>query len=129
MPPRRLRYQTILGMTTRRARSEAIHWTKKREPNVSCPRKPIAYHAATDEKRLFIGHPPNLVTQHPRLEPADSEEIANPSEEAVPHAIFRNTLLPRTVPPPHLHHPRAPKLAKSPKESVRAHEKPEYLQG
>src|SRR5258708_38234040 len=115
-------------MTGRQAGPEPNHWTKTPEPNVSRPRKPIAYHPATDEKRLFISHPPNLVTQHPRLEPADSKEIANPSEEAVPHTIFRNTVLPRTVPHRHLDHARAAKLAERRKESVRAHEERDALE-
>jgi len=69
------------------------------------------------------------VTQHPRLEPADSKEIANPSEEAVPHTIFRNTVLPRTVPHRNLDHARAAKLAERRKESVRAHEERDALEG
>src|SRR2546426_2053217 len=115
-------------MMTRRARSEAIHWTKKREPNVSCPRKPIAYHVATDEKRLFMSHPPNLVTQHPRFEPADSDEVANSTKEPVSHAILGYAMAPRAMPHRHLDDPSAAELAERGKEPMRAGEEREVFE-
>src|SRR5258706_14426348 len=108
MPPRRLRYQNTLGMMTLRARSEAIHCTKKREPKVICPRKPTAYHAATGAERLLMGHPPNFVTQHPSLEPPNAEEIADPPEEAVVHPPAREPPPPRALSHRHLRARRAP---------------------
>src|SRR5258705_1474562 len=123
-PPRRLRYQNNFGMVTRRARSEAIHWTKKREPNVSWPRKPIVYQIATGVRRLwFIGQPPYLVTQHPCLEPAYTDEIAYPSNETIPHSVLRTTVLPRPVTDRQLRDPRAAELAERREESVGALEK------
>src|SRR5690242_19763314 len=128
-PPRRLRYQNVRGMMTRRARSDTIHCTKKREPNVTWPRKPIAYHRATDEKRLsLIRHPPNLVAKHPRLEPADSQEIADSPEEAVPHPVFRDAVPARPVEHRDFRHARAPELTEGRKEAMGPHEERQPIQ-
>src|SRR5258706_14014264 len=102
MPPRRLRYQNTLGMMTLRARSEAIHCTKKREPKAICPRKPTAYHAATGAERILMGHLPNFVTEHPSLEPPNAEENPDPPEEAETHPPSLDPQTPGSSP---LRHP------------------------
>src|SRR5258706_2223990 len=129
MPPRRLKYQNTLGMMTGRARSDAIHWTKKRDPNVSWPRKPITYQSATCESRSwFMGHPPDLVTEHSRLEPANSKEVANPPKEAVPHPVLRDAVTPGPMPDRHLGDPGSLKLAEGRQEAVRADEERDPFQ-
>src|SRR5258706_9461680 len=127
-PPRRLRYQNSFGMITRRARSETIHWMKKREPKMICPRKPTAYQAAFGETALIMRAPPDLVPQQPGLEPANSEQIAQTAKETVPHPIFGNASLARTMKHRHLDHARTAELAERGKESVRADEERQILQ-
>src|SRR5437868_4458022 len=117
-------------MMTRRARSETIHWTKKREPNVTCPRKPIVYHRATEARRLWlIRDPPDPVTQHPRLEPPHAQKVANPSEEAVPDTVLRVAVSARPVAHGNLRHTRAAELAERGKEAMRAREERQSFQG
>src|SRR5947207_10266110 len=115
-------------MITRRARSDTIHWMKNREPKTSCPRKPTAYQAAVGETALTMRHPPDFVPQQPRLEPANTEQIAQPTKETVPHPVFRNAAPARAVKHGHLGHARAAELAERGKESMRPDEERQVLQ-
>ena len=74
-----------------------------------------------------MSHSPDFVTQQPGLEPADSEQIANPSEEPVSYAIFRDASTARTVTYRNLDHAGATKLAERGKKSMRAHEERQVL--
>src|SRR4051812_22287 len=84
-PPPRLKYQKAVGITLRRARSEASHWRKKRPKKSAWPKKPMAIRSWRRWARQLLhggdGDPAPL-------QPPDSEEIGDAAPEAVADPVL-----------------------------------------
>src|ERR671932_531477 len=94
-PPPRLNSQKAVGMMLRRARSLAIHCTRKRPEKRAWPTNPIASHKLSDIRALqFVRHGHALA---PPAQPPDPEKVERPNERPVQHAVFRAAVPARPV--------------------------------
>src|SRR5919202_4195225 len=95
MPPPRLNSQKAVGMMLRRARSLAIHCTRKRPEKKAWPRKPTASHRVSDIRALQFACRGHALA--PPAQPPHAEEVERPDQGAIQHAVFRAAVPTRPV--------------------------------
>src|SRR5690606_6060438 len=96
-PPASEKYQNTTGITDLRARSEAIHWTRKRPVNMSWPNRPKATHQNSvplstwrmAKSRSILGPLPRTGFLLPPDEPHHPEKVDRADKAPLEVAVMR----------------------------------------